>query len=165
MSAPLLPATSIGPNSYGYMFEGCSELTTAPELPAIKLEPYCYDNMFANCTSLTTAPELPATELKSGSYNRMFNSCTNLNTVIVNFETFDFGGLTYDEWDFDTTKYWLENTNITNFYVMSQESFNSLKDNLEIIKWAIANELSYMPDLNFVFSSTFGNELVQCKLY
>ena len=66
---------------YGYMFHGCTSLTTAPELPATTLAFGCYGNMFNGCTSLTTAPELPATTLVTGCYAYMFNGCTSLTSA------------------------------------------------------------------------------------
>lgn len=67
-------------NCYGYMFEGCTSLTTAPELPATTLKTYCYYSMFSGCTSLTTAPALPATTLATNCYEYMFYGCTSLTT-------------------------------------------------------------------------------------
>ena len=46
-----------------YLFNGCTQLTSAPKLPAIDLANGCYKSMFSGCSSLTTAPELPATAL------------------------------------------------------------------------------------------------------
>lgn len=39
---------------YNYMFEGCSQLTTAPELPATTLASGCYADMFLRCSSLAS---------------------------------------------------------------------------------------------------------------
>lgn len=73
------PPASIPANScYRFMFNGCSNLTTAPELPATTLADSCYSEMFYGCTSLTTAPELPATTLASSCYFFMFYGCTSL---------------------------------------------------------------------------------------
>lgn len=77
----ILPATTLSPNCYNSMFNGCTSLTTAPELPATTLADYCYSGMFYGCTSLTMAPELPATTLASGCYLYMFQGCTNLNYI------------------------------------------------------------------------------------
>ena len=76
-----LPATTLASSCYGYMFQGCTSLTTAPELPATTLASSCYGSMFQGCTSLVTAPELPATTLASRCYSYMFNSCTALTTA------------------------------------------------------------------------------------
>ena len=77
-----LPATTLaGVYCYGYMFDGCTSLTTAPELPATTLAGYCYSGMFNGCTSLTTAPELPVTTLANDCYSYMFNGCTSLTTA------------------------------------------------------------------------------------
>lgn len=73
------PPTSISTsNCYEYMFNGCTNLTTAPELPATTLANYCYNSMFYECTSLTQAPELPATTLAEYCYYFMFYGCTSL---------------------------------------------------------------------------------------
>ena len=76
------PPTSISANNcYYYMFNGCTNLTTAPALPATTLTQQCYYNMFSGCTSLTAAPTLPATTLAQACYAYMFNGCTNLTTA------------------------------------------------------------------------------------
>lgn len=47
------PPTSISANNcYAYMFNGCTNLTTAPALPATTLADFCYLSMFNGCTSL-----------------------------------------------------------------------------------------------------------------
>ena len=48
----LLPATTLAESCYGYMFSGCTGLTTAPELPATTLAQNCYGSMFSGCTGL-----------------------------------------------------------------------------------------------------------------
>ena len=80
-SAPELPATTLANGCYLNMFLFCSSLTSAPELPATTLAPHCYSNMFSNCISLTLAPELPATILANGCYSYMFNNCTSLTSA------------------------------------------------------------------------------------
>ncbi len=77
----VLPATTLTNECYSDMFNGCTSLTTAPQLPAITLDVQCYQEMFRNCTSLTTAPQLPATTLAESCYSEMFNGCTNLTTA------------------------------------------------------------------------------------
>ena len=64
-------------------FLKCNKLVNANELllPAITLTPQCYNYMFIGCTSLTTAPELPATTLANYCYQGMFNGCTSLNSI------------------------------------------------------------------------------------
>ena len=76
-----LPATTLAEACYYYMFQGCTNLTTAPELPAETLASSCYSAMFRGCTSLTTAPELNATTLAQSCYQNMFNGCTSLTTA------------------------------------------------------------------------------------
>ena len=73
-----LPATTLTPACYAFMFQNCSSLVTAPALPARTLAPGAYIMMFDMCSSLATAPELPATELDEACYEFMFESCTSL---------------------------------------------------------------------------------------
>ena len=80
-SAPELPATTLSPNCYRSMFHGCTGLTSAPELPATTLADSCYRLMFQGCTGLTSAPELPATTLAGSCYLSMFNGCTSLTSA------------------------------------------------------------------------------------
>ena len=77
-TAPMLPATKLADNCYEGMFYGCTALTNAPALPATELTERCYYSMFYGCTALKSAPALPATELADYCYNNMFNSCTAL---------------------------------------------------------------------------------------
>ena len=77
----VLPATTLANVCYGYMFEGCTSLTTAPELLATTLANECYNGMFYGCTNLTTAPSvLSATTLLHSCYRGMFQHCTSLTT-------------------------------------------------------------------------------------
>lgn len=63
-------------------FQNKGLLSVEPHfLPATTLAPFCYMYMFYGCTSLTTAPELPATTLVSNCYRYMFYSCTKLNYI------------------------------------------------------------------------------------
>ena len=80
-TAPELPATTLTTQCYYGMFKDCQSLTTAPELPATTLANQCYYYMFTHCTSLTSAPVLPATTLADSCYNGMFQYCTNLTTA------------------------------------------------------------------------------------
>ena len=81
VSFDLLPATTLTPHCYQYMFNGCRGLTQAPKLPATTLEYACYSSMLRYCTSLTSAPELPATMLADYCYDSIFLNCTNLTTA------------------------------------------------------------------------------------
>ena len=83
--APELPATGLNPYCYNYMFYGCSNLKKAPALPALTLQNSCYASMFYNCTSLETAPVLPALTLVSNCYNSMFYNCSNLQYIKAMF--------------------------------------------------------------------------------
>ena len=75
-----LPATTLTPNCYHYMFAQCHSLVTPPELPAMTLASYCYKRMFLCCYALATVPELPATTLAVQCYWGMFEDCTGLTT-------------------------------------------------------------------------------------
>ena len=68
---------------YCFMFNGCTDLTTAPALPATTLAYGCYNSMFSDCTGLTQAPVLPATTPESGCYNYMFKGCTAITSHSV----------------------------------------------------------------------------------
>ena len=70
-----------GSAKFGFLFNGCTQLTTAPMLPATKLADNCYEGMFYGCTALTNAPALPATELTEKCYYRMFYGCTALKSA------------------------------------------------------------------------------------
>lgn len=74
---------NIGTAKFCYLFNGCTQLTSAPELPATTLEKFCYEHMFEGCTALTSAPKLPATTLANYCYRYMFNGCTNLSSVTM----------------------------------------------------------------------------------
>ena len=75
--ALVLPATTLSSNCYTFMFNGCSQLTSAPErLPAMTLTYGCYANMFQDCSRLASTPELPATTLAQSCYSSMFAGCS-----------------------------------------------------------------------------------------
>ena len=80
-TAPMLPATKLADNCYEGMFYGCTALTNAPALPATELAERCYYSMFYGCTALKSAPALPATELADNCYQGMFNGCTSLKSA------------------------------------------------------------------------------------
>ena len=80
-TAPMLPATKLADNCYEGMFYGCTALTNAPALPATELTERCYYSMFYGCTALKSAPALPATELADNCYQGMFNGCTALKSA------------------------------------------------------------------------------------
>lgn len=82
-SAPTLPATSLTAQCYEYMFQNCKALTNAPTLPATSLANYCYRGMFMGCTDITKAPSLrDNTTLAIGCYYRMFSGCTSLTGFV-----------------------------------------------------------------------------------
>ena len=64
----ILPATTLTDSCYAYMFQGCSNLTTAPVLPALTLVSGCYDGMFHYCSSLNYIKCLATTDITQGYY-------------------------------------------------------------------------------------------------
>lgn len=86
ITAPELPATSVGIRSYGYMFQNCTSLTNAPSiLPSIYSNTDVYESMFEGCTSLVTAPLMNVTRISNGGCSAMFKGCTSLvNTPQIN---------------------------------------------------------------------------------
>lgn len=80
VSAPKLPATSLGSYAYQELFRGCTNLLTAPELPAPKLSyTHSYRGMFRSCSKLQIAPKLKASPIADHSYQEMFYDCSMLN--------------------------------------------------------------------------------------
>lgn len=59
-------------------------LVSAPELPAATIGRYAYSEMFYK-TAITEAPELPATTLSNYCYSYMFGACTRLKSIKVGF--------------------------------------------------------------------------------
>ena len=80
-SAPLLPSEKLAPKCYFGMFYGCTGITEAPELPAKELTASCYYSMFYGCTGLASAPVLPATTMAEMCYYNMFYGCTGLTSA------------------------------------------------------------------------------------
>lgn len=78
ISAPEMPAGSIGQDALSFAFVNCTSLVKAPKLPSTYVANYGYRKMFEGCTSLTSAPELPAKTINTGSYYGMFGGCTSL---------------------------------------------------------------------------------------
>lgn len=82
LTAPELPATTLGYSPYKAMFANCKSLIKAPSiLPAITIGSWAYGYMFKGCTSLVNAPELIAETLKEKCYSYMFDGCTSLKTI------------------------------------------------------------------------------------
>ena len=73
LTAPLLPATSLGSHAYNFMFKDCKSLTKAPVLPATTLAIYCYSEMFSGCTALTK-PEFKMSNL---TFDEVANAIRN----------------------------------------------------------------------------------------
>ena len=84
----VVPAGSVGDNSFKRMFQGCTNLTTAPELPATTVGQSAYQEMFSGCTALITAPStLPASTVGDECYAKMFYGCTALTTAPTSIGT------------------------------------------------------------------------------
>lgn len=92
--------TDLSYSFYGYcfyrLFKGCMNLLTAPILPATSLGDHCYCEMFSGCTSLFRSPELKASLTANKCYEEMFYGCESLSEVSltnVNFYSVgDFEG-------------------------------------------------------------------------
>lgn len=80
-SAPNLPALTLAGSCYYYMYYGCTALTDPGVISANALATYCCYGMYYKCTSLQTAPVLNAETLVSYCYYYMFSGCTSLNLV------------------------------------------------------------------------------------
>jgi hypothetical protein len=65
------------------------------DLPAETLSPYCYYYMFYNCTQLTKGPVLPAKILVNSCYQNMFYNCKALTEVKMYCETIGSNSLRY----------------------------------------------------------------------
>lgn len=82
LTAPELPATTLGYIPYKNMFSYCRSLIKAPSiLPATTLGTEAYSHMFSGCSSLEEAPELLAETLQGSCYYAMFSSCSRLKTI------------------------------------------------------------------------------------
>jgi hypothetical protein len=66
------------------MFAGCTSLTTAPVLPATTLTPFCYEYMFSGCTKLNHVTCL-ATSISSTTCTRgWLNNVSASGTFVKN---------------------------------------------------------------------------------
>lgn len=77
----VLPATTITPLCYEYMFNSCISLLTSPTMSVTTLSHQCCWGMFESCTNLTTAPVLLPTTLEVTCYTFMFSGCNNLSSI------------------------------------------------------------------------------------
>ena len=77
------------------LFRECSHLLSAPELPATTLGEYCYYGMFFECSNLALAPILPAETLKNWCYAYMFMGCSKLQYIEVGFTGWHPNATTY----------------------------------------------------------------------
>ena len=78
-------------------------LLSAPELPATTLGAYCYYGMFCGCRNLTAAPSLPATELKDYCYAYMFAGNYEMCSMDVAFK--DWHSTATENWAIQTDRY------------------------------------------------------------
>lgn len=76
--APVISATTIGPEACSNMFSGCTALVNVSDLQAETIDSGGCSYMFKDCTSLTEVPDLPATTLRANAYSYMFSGCTSL---------------------------------------------------------------------------------------
>ncbi len=137
----LLPATTLGNNTYNSMFAASilqyaplvlpatdlsgthtvyqsmfhyTGIKKAPVISATTLGYGCFQRMFMECYSLTEAPDLPAATIPRYAYNMMFHR-TNVSYVKCLATTLeDTGGGTYD-----STGNWLKGTPTYGMFVKS----------------------------------------------
>ncbi len=81
VSAPTLPATTIGDSAYKEMFSKCSSLKSAPSLAFESVGSYACESMFNGCTALEGVPSFTFTSISVGCFKLMFNGCSNLICV------------------------------------------------------------------------------------
>lgn len=95
----ILPAETLLPYCYSYMFSESSITAPPKTLPATTLAYGCYQSMFYGCHSLTQSPEILATSFGNSLYCcvEMFrDSRINEMTIWIN-----------DKWDSSATQGWL----------------------------------------------------------
>lgn len=85
ISELILPSMYLNTSCYAYMFQNCSNLTTAPKLPATTLADSCYSSMFNGCSSLVESPILVAPNSCFECYKKMFYNCSSLKKIEVAF--------------------------------------------------------------------------------
>ena len=84
----ILPATVMSTDlTYGSMFNGCTNLTTAPELPATTLYPRCYWHMFYKCSKLNYIKCLAVDKSASNCVLDWLYNVATSGTFIKNPET------------------------------------------------------------------------------
>lgn len=129
-----LPATSLGYEAYGYMFDSCSNLQYAPyELPALELGRGAYYSMFSGCSSMEKAPKIKAIFWNSLATNSnfykafgyMFNDCTSLSSVNVDFDDWRYtpGFSSYSNFT-----NWLNNVAASGQFICPYELDTSTRD-------------------------------------
>ena len=93
----LLPADTLAPSCYRYMFYRCTSLTAAPALPATTLAEYCYASMFYGCTSLKAvtclATDVSATECTNGWLYNVAANGTFTTPSSTNWSLDDVSGI------------------------------------------------------------------------
>ena len=76
----ILPATTLASGCYGYMFYGCTSLTTTPELPATTLADNCYSRMFYNCSKLNSITCYATTNITTTNLNNWVKGVSGTGT-------------------------------------------------------------------------------------
>lgn len=105
---PVLPALELQSFCYNRMYERCYMIQDPGTLPANTLAPYSYQYMYAGCRSMMTGPEIPIETLNianaASRFHLMLGDCINMSFLEVHFkyrEGGDFGlgyFLGYPEW-------------------------------------------------------------------
>lgn len=135
-STPELPALTLGQRAYNAMFKGCSNLVNPAQLPCTNLSSDVYGAMFMNCVNLVTAPVLPALTLVNGCYNNMFEGCSSLNYIKALFTTAITSSTSY-------TTDWVKNVASNGTFVKnSSATWNLTGNNGTPTGWTIETENS-----------------------
>lgn len=143
-SAPALPVTALADSCYIGMFERCSSLSSAPKLPATILAANCYRYMFSGCSALKQAPDLPAATLADSCYYQMFKNCANLSAVKC--------GLT--AWNGDATSNWLSGVAATGTFICPEDLGTDETIERGVSRcpagWTVVNQspIDYVPYVN-----------------
>ena len=80
----ILPATGLTTGSYRFMFQNCSNITTAPKLPATTLVSECYQGMFLGCSKLNNIECLATSITASNCTYQWVSGVTSSGTFIKN---------------------------------------------------------------------------------
>lgn len=82
-SSGLVTPTSNRPQSYSYMFDGCTDMIYPPKILDAGTESRPTDGVFRGCTSLLQSPILPKEVLISYQYNMLFDGCSSLKHIVM----------------------------------------------------------------------------------